>query len=139
MGRWTSEVHPIRPGGPAPATAGSTESGSPSCRPHIRSDQPIVKADSGSERSKSSRAAFDLTGAAETIRQFVRERPRLPEVARLQVCLGYLDPKIPMLDHARPEITHQRQHRTDRAACGDEMNATDEFTALFDSQRFHGR
>src|SRR5271154_3864938 len=64
---------------------------------------------------------------------------RLPEVARLQVCRGCLHPEIAVLDHARPEIAHQCQHRADRAAGSDEMNAIDKITSLFDSQRLHGR
>src|ERR1700733_4696061 len=98
-----------------------------------------VKAGSGPKWSKLSRSAFALTGAAQTVRQFACERLRLPHVARLQVCRGYLRPEIAVLDHARLEITHQRQHRADRTSCGDEMNAVDEFAAVFDAQRLYGR
>jgi hypothetical protein len=64
----------------------------------------------GSERSKQSRACFALTGAAHTVRQFACEPLCLPDEARLQVCRGDLHAKIAVLDHTRPEITHQCQH-----------------------------
>jgi hypothetical protein len=51
-------------------------------------------------------------------------------IVRLEIGRGDFYAEIAILDHARPEIAHQRQHR---AAGGGEVNAIDEFTSLLDS------
>jgi hypothetical protein len=62
-----------------------------------------------------------------------------PQRSSAEGSAGVTSTEIAFLHYSLGEEAHQRQHRADRAARRDKMNAVDEFPSPFYSKRLQGR